>query len=146
MLLQRDIAKAAQFYSEGLGLRITVLTERWAELQGGPSDTTLALKASDRSELPRCPAALLKAHDRESDARSSDWVPRCPCVIQRGADHNRLQPVPAVQSAGYGLDIAEVAQHGRRPRRTRQVPDGRKGMHSPDLIPSALVTTIEQSP
>eukprot|EP00192_Tetraselmis_astigmatica_P017584 CAMPEP_0117680952 /NCGR_PEP_ID=MMETSP0804-20121206/18669_1 /TAXON_ID=1074897 /ORGANISM="Tetraselmis astigmatica, Strain CCMP880" /LENGTH=111 /DNA_ID=CAMNT_0005490569 /DNA_START=300 /DNA_END=635 /DNA_ORIENTATION=+ len=45
MLLQRDVAKAAKFYSEGLGLQLTVLTERWAELKGGPSDTTLALKA-----------------------------------------------------------------------------------------------------
>merc|ERR1711976_21504 len=47
MLLQRDLGKAAQFYSEGLGMRLTVLTERWAELRGGATDTTLALKASD---------------------------------------------------------------------------------------------------
>jgi catechol 2,3-dioxygenase-like lactoylglutathione lyase family enzyme len=49
ILLQRDVAKAAKFYSEGLGLRISVLTERWAELKGdGPNDTTaLSLKAVD---------------------------------------------------------------------------------------------------
>mmetsp|Transcript_16932 Transcript_16932/g.30234 ORF Transcript_16932/g.30234 Transcript_16932/m.30234 type:complete len:124 (+) Transcript_16932:253-624(+) len=49
ILLQRDVAKAAKFYSEGLGLRISVLTERWAELKGdGPKDTTaLSLKAVD---------------------------------------------------------------------------------------------------
>ena len=43
LLLQRDVPKAARFYQEGLGLRVKVLTERWAELDAG--STTLALKA-----------------------------------------------------------------------------------------------------
>ncbi|GMH43817.1 hypothetical protein BSKO_11751 [Bryopsis sp. KO-2023] len=43
LLLQRNVATAARFYSEGLGLKLEVLTERWAELKAG--QTTLALKA-----------------------------------------------------------------------------------------------------
>ena len=43
LLLQRDVPRAAKFYSEGLGLEVKVLTERWAELDCGGS--TLALKA-----------------------------------------------------------------------------------------------------
>jgi catechol 2,3-dioxygenase-like lactoylglutathione lyase family enzyme len=45
MLLQRDVPKAARFYSEGLGLPLKVLTDRWAELDSG--GTTIALKAAD---------------------------------------------------------------------------------------------------
>lgn len=45
LLLQRDVGKAAKFYSEGVGLQLKVLTERWAELQSGPA--TIALKAAD---------------------------------------------------------------------------------------------------
>lgn len=43
LLLQKDVAKAARFYSEGLDLPITSLTDRWAELGAGPS--RIALKA-----------------------------------------------------------------------------------------------------
>lgn len=43
LLLQRDVPKATKFYKEGLGLRVKVLTERWAELDAG--SITLALKA-----------------------------------------------------------------------------------------------------
>ena len=43
LLLQKDVAKAARFYSEGLDLPITALTDRWAELGAGPS--RIALKA-----------------------------------------------------------------------------------------------------
>ncbi len=43
MLLQKDVPKAARFYSEGLGLPVKVLSERWAEIDAG--GTTLALKA-----------------------------------------------------------------------------------------------------
>mmetsp|Transcript_78 Transcript_78/g.160 ORF Transcript_78/g.160 Transcript_78/m.160 type:complete len:119 (+) Transcript_78:88-444(+) len=45
MLMQRDVPKAAKFYSEGLGLAVTVCTDRWAELHSG--GTTIALKAVD---------------------------------------------------------------------------------------------------
>ncbi|KAK9838280.1 hypothetical protein WJX81_002218 [Elliptochloris bilobata] len=45
LLLQRDVPRAARFYSEGLGLPVAVLTERWAELHAG--STSLALKAVD---------------------------------------------------------------------------------------------------
>ena len=45
LLLQRDVPKAAKFYTQGLGLRLKVLTERWAELEAG--STTIALKAVD---------------------------------------------------------------------------------------------------
>lgn len=43
LLLQRDVPKATKFYQAGLGLRVKVLTERWAELDAG--SITLALKA-----------------------------------------------------------------------------------------------------
>ncbi len=43
LLLQKDVAKAARFYSEGLDLPIIALTDRWAELGAGPS--RIALKA-----------------------------------------------------------------------------------------------------
>ena len=46
MLLQRDVPRAARFYSEGLGLPLKVLTDRWAELDSG-GGTTIALKAAD---------------------------------------------------------------------------------------------------
>jgi catechol 2,3-dioxygenase-like lactoylglutathione lyase family enzyme len=45
LLLQRDVPAAARFYSEGLGLTVNVCTERWAELQAGP--TRLGLKGAD---------------------------------------------------------------------------------------------------
>lgn len=45
LLLQRDVVKAAQFYSQGLGIGVRTLTERWAELQAGT--TTIALKGVD---------------------------------------------------------------------------------------------------
>lgn len=48
LLLQRDVPKATRFYQEGLGLRVKVLTERWAELDAG--STTLALKAVEGCE------------------------------------------------------------------------------------------------
>lgn len=48
LLLQRDVPKATKFYQEGLGLRVKVLTERWAELDAG--STTLALKAVEGCE------------------------------------------------------------------------------------------------
>lgn len=44
LLLQRDVGKAAQFYKEGIGLQLKVLTDKWAELQSG--DATIALKAT----------------------------------------------------------------------------------------------------
>ena len=51
MLLQRDVPAAAKFYSEGLGLPVRVLTQRYAEL-GKPERTVplLALKAVDGCE------------------------------------------------------------------------------------------------
>ena len=45
LLLQRDVPAAARFYNEGLGLAVNVCTERWAELQSGP--TRLGLKGVD---------------------------------------------------------------------------------------------------
>ena len=50
LLLQKDIGRAARFYSEGLELPIIVLTDRWAELGAGPS--RIALKAVEGC----CPA------------------------------------------------------------------------------------------
>ncbi len=44
LLMQRDVAAAARYYNEGLGLPLKVLTERWAELQSG--DTTIALQTA----------------------------------------------------------------------------------------------------
>ena len=45
LLLQRVVPAAVRFYSEGLGLAVNVCTERWAELQSGP--TRLGLKGVD---------------------------------------------------------------------------------------------------
>ncbi len=45
LLLQKDVRKAANFYQQGLGLPVNVLTEKWAELQAGNSK--IALKAVD---------------------------------------------------------------------------------------------------
>lgn len=44
LLLQRDVPKAAAFYQQ-LGMELKVLTEKWAELDGGGA--TIALKAAD---------------------------------------------------------------------------------------------------
>lgn len=43
LLLQRDVAAAAKYYSQGLGLGVKVLTDNWAELESGGS--IIALKA-----------------------------------------------------------------------------------------------------
>ena len=67
MLLQRDVPKAARFYSEGLGLHLRVLTDRWAELDGG--GTTIALKAADGCALGLCPF---------SRSQRGPWCPICP--------------------------------------------------------------------
>ena len=45
LLLQRDVPKAARFFTDGLGLTARVVTEKWAELSAG--DSTIALKAAD---------------------------------------------------------------------------------------------------
>jgi len=45
LLLQRDVPKAARFFTEGIGLRSRVMTEKWAELESG--GTIIALKAGD---------------------------------------------------------------------------------------------------
>ena len=47
MLLIKDVPKAARFYSEGLGLPLLRMTDRWAELDTG-AGPPLALKAVDR--------------------------------------------------------------------------------------------------
>ncbi|CAM6110495.1 unnamed protein product [Calypogeia fissa] len=36
VLLNKDVPKAARFYAHGLGLAVTVCSERWAELRSGP--------------------------------------------------------------------------------------------------------------
>jgi hypothetical protein len=41
VLLHRDVPRAAQFYSHGLGLAVNVCTKRWAELQSGPCKIAL---------------------------------------------------------------------------------------------------------
>lgn len=46
LLFQRNVPRAAKYYSEGVGLQLSVLTEAWAELQAG--STTIALKHTDR--------------------------------------------------------------------------------------------------
>ena len=51
LLLQRDVPKAAKFFTEGLGLSANVVTEKWAELQSG--DSIVALKAADGYVLGR---------------------------------------------------------------------------------------------
>ena len=47
MMFIKDVPKGAKFYSEGLGLPILRMTDRWAELDTG-SGPPLALKAVDR--------------------------------------------------------------------------------------------------
>ena len=36
VMLHKDVPLAAKFFSQGLGLTLTVCTNRWAELQSGP--------------------------------------------------------------------------------------------------------------
>ena len=45
MLIQRNVPRAAKYYSEGVGLELRILTETWAELDAG--GTVIALKACD---------------------------------------------------------------------------------------------------
>jgi catechol-2,3-dioxygenase len=45
LLLQRNVPRAAKYYSEGVGLKLIVLTEAWAELNAGGA--TIALKQTD---------------------------------------------------------------------------------------------------
>ena len=46
LLMQRNVPRAAKYYSEGLGMSLKVLTESWAELDAGGA--TVALKQADR--------------------------------------------------------------------------------------------------
>ena len=48
LLLSPDVPAAARFYSEGLGLSVAALTERWADLRGPGGEPALAIKAADR--------------------------------------------------------------------------------------------------
>lgn len=41
LLLQRNVPRAAKYYSEGLGLPVKTLTSAWAELDGGGVAVTL---------------------------------------------------------------------------------------------------------
>ena len=45
LLLQRDVRSATRFYSEGLGLRVKVASDTWAELETG--GTKITLKAAE---------------------------------------------------------------------------------------------------
>ena len=47
LLLQRDVPRAAVFYSDGLGMKLLSCTREWAELEGagGGAGTRVALKA-----------------------------------------------------------------------------------------------------
>lgn len=36
VLLNKDVPRAARFYAHGLGLAVSVCSERWAELRSGP--------------------------------------------------------------------------------------------------------------
>ena len=47
LLLSADVPSAARFYSEGLGLTVAALTERWADLRGPGGAPALAIKAAD---------------------------------------------------------------------------------------------------
>jgi hypothetical protein len=48
LLLSPDVPAAARFYSEGLGLSVAALSERWADLRGPGGQPALAIKAADR--------------------------------------------------------------------------------------------------
>jgi catechol 2,3-dioxygenase-like lactoylglutathione lyase family enzyme len=48
LILAADVPAAARFYSEGLGLGVAALTERWADLRGPGGRPALAIKAADR--------------------------------------------------------------------------------------------------
>ena len=90
MLLQRDVPKAARFYSEGLGLHLRVLTDRWAELDGG--GTTIALKAADGCAFNLC---LCRS-------QRGPWFPTGPTAkhlasikdLQGGLLHDRVHAHP----------------------------------------------------
>jgi hypothetical protein len=45
LLLQRNVPRAAKYYSEGLGLRLKTVTNTWADLDGG--GVNVLLKHSD---------------------------------------------------------------------------------------------------
>lgn len=76
LLLQRDVRKAAHFYSEGLGLTVNVCTERWAELQSG--GTRLGLKGVDGCAGQTAPGA-----SRNLTAAPSTGRPPCPWATLR---------------------------------------------------------------
>ena len=84
LLLQRDVPAAARFYSEGLGLAVNVCTERWAELQSGP--TRLGLKGVDG-----CVAGCLCGQPCGQPARAD-------CAHNPDGTHMRSE---AALTAGY---------------------------------------------
>ena len=76
LLLQRDVPAAARFYQEGLGLVVTVCTERWAELSDGTGRAGggAAAGAGDAGASPGRTIIALKAVEGEAQ-RTAGYSP-----------------------------------------------------------------------
>jgi catechol-2,3-dioxygenase len=74
LLLQRNVPRAAKYYSEGIGLQLNLLTESWAELQAGA--TIIALKHTERCGDARCGDAM-RTSDTCSPVSQMQDTSRC---------------------------------------------------------------------
>ncbi len=104
LLLQRDVPKATRFYQEGLGLKVKVLTERWAELDAG--STTLALKAVEGYVRSNYVKLHMYVHDLNF-AACSDLLIGTPA--QGGLLHHRLHPFPVIQRNRFAANGEQYA-------------------------------------
>lgn len=95
VFLQRDVPKAARFYSEALGLSLLVCTEHWAELRCA-AGTRIALKATDRWVRNLLDVPLMVPRFRSWSPLCSFWEDVCaskwsvwrPHLNELGDGHN----------------------------------------------------------
>jgi catechol 2,3-dioxygenase-like lactoylglutathione lyase family enzyme len=108
LLLQRSVPASAKFYADGLGLSVNVCTERWAELQSGP--TRLGLKAVDGcvQRLARLGPALAP---RVSSAALTVALP-CACVRSEAAATTGYSPILSFAVADVSATVARCLALG----------------------------------
>jgi hypothetical protein len=74
VLLNKDVPKAARFYAHGLGLAVTVCSERWAELRSGAFKIALmqAPRLSPRLQMLSMSVSFLISSVQFRDVKSGN--------------------------------------------------------------------------
>jgi catechol 2,3-dioxygenase-like lactoylglutathione lyase family enzyme len=99
LLLQRDVPAAARFYQEGLGLTVTVCTERWAELsdgRGGGKVGTFSRHFANQGtarQAPRARETATTAVKLPSKAAATRTAATATMLTQHGTQGHRSTPL-----------------------------------------------------